>query len=101
MNSDLQWLRDEVGSMYRRNRQQGFAPWASKTYDFVCPSMETYPFQWLWDSAFHNAVLSHLDIARARGELDCLFQNQQADGFIGHVTFWQREKFQSVIAGYD
>ncbi|MBK7860120.1 MAG: hypothetical protein IPJ65_16200 [Archangiaceae bacterium] len=101
MQSDLKWLRDEVVGMYRRNRQQGHAPWANLDYDFVCPSMETYPFQWLWDSCFHAVVLSHFDVKRACGEMECLLQNQQPDGFLGHVTFWQREKFENVIANYD
>jgi hypothetical protein len=101
VSSDLKWLRDEVPAMYRRNRQQGHAAWAGRDYDFVCPSMETYPFQWLWDSCFHAIVLSHFDVERAKSELECLIANQQPDGFVGHVTFWQREKFESVIAGYD
>src|SRR3977135_3135256 len=101
MSADVKWLRDEVSALYLRNRQQGHAAWANRDYDFVCPSMQTYPFQWLWDSCFHTVVLSHIDLARAKGELECLLANQQPDGFIGHVTFWQRENFESVIAGYD
>ncbi|MBX7100222.1 MAG: hypothetical protein K1X89_21075 [Myxococcaceae bacterium] len=94
------WVRREVTGMYLRNRQQGHAAWAKRDYDFVCPSTGTYPFQWLWDSCFHAVVLSHLDIGRARSELESLLANQQSDGFLGHVTFWQREKFEEIIKTY-
>lgn len=98
--SRLEKLRKDVTALYLRNRQQGHAPWAKRDYDFVCPSMGTYPFQWLWDSCFHAVVLAHIDMDRARSELRSLFANQQPDGFVGHVTFWQREKFEEVIATY-
>lgn len=98
--SDLEWVRREVSGMYTRNRQQGHAPWAGKDYDFVCPSAETYPFQWLWDSCFHAVVLSHLDNARAQSELRSLLANQLPDGFVGHVTFWQRERYEEMIKTY-
>lgn len=98
--SRLEWLREQVSPLYARNRQRGHASWAQRDYDFVCPSMGTYPFQWFWDSCFHAVVLSHLDIERAKSELRCLTANQQPDGFIGHVTFWQREKFEALLATY-
>lgn len=93
-------MRAQVARLYDRNRQQGVAPWCNKPYDFVCPSTGTYPFQWLWDSCFHTVALAHLDVDRARMELRSLLENQEPDGFIGHVTFWQREKYEPVIANY-
>jgi glycogen debranching enzyme len=93
-------LRDQVDALYRRNRQQGTAPWCGLEYDFVCPSTGTYPFQWFWDSCFHAIVLSHLDIERAKSEITSLLANQQPDGLVSHVTFWQRERYEEMLSTY-
>lgn len=81
-------LREEVAALYRLNRRQGYAPWCGRDYDYVCPSIETYPFQWFWDSCFHAIVLAHIDVARAESELTTLLANQQPDGFVPHMTLW-------------
>ncbi len=88
----LEDLRAAVSALYRSNRQRGYAAWRGAAYDFVCPSVDTYPFQWFWDSCFHAIVLSRLDVARAEAELVSLLANQQPDGFVPHITFWQRER---------
>jgi len=88
----LESLRAAVDALYRRNRQRGRAAWGSTEYDFVCPSVETYPYQWFWDSCFHAVVLSHLDPERGEAEIRTLLASQQPDGFIPHMTFWQRER---------
>lgn len=93
-------LRAAVRALYDRNRQTGHAAWAGRDFDFVCPSHVTYPFQWFWDSCFHAIVLSHLDPSRAESEVLGLLANQQDDGFIGHVVFWQRERFEATVADY-
>ena len=62
--------------------------------------MGTYPFQWFWDSCFHAVVLSHIDPARAQIEIRSLLANAQPDGFVAHVTFWQREKFEELLSTY-
>ena len=59
-------MRESVRALYDRNRQRGHAAWCGYDYDFVCPSMGTYPFQWFWDSCFHTVALSHFDRERAR-----------------------------------
>ena len=59
-------MRESVRALYDRNRQRGHAAWCGYDYDFVCPSMGTYPFQWFWDSCFHTVALS-LDPERAAG----------------------------------
>ena len=84
-------LRADVSALYLVNRRRGYAAWASAEYDYVCPSAETYPFQWFWDSCFHAIVLSHLDIGRAEAELQSLFVNQQPDGSIPHVARWSSD----------
>lgn len=91
---------DRVRAMYDRNRQVGTAAWCGHEYDFVCPSTGTYPFQWFWDSCFHAIVLARFDLERARSEIRSLLKNQPDDGFVGHVTFWQREAFEEMLKEY-
>ena len=93
-------MTDEVRSLYSRNRQRGVASWCGLEYDFVCPSMGTYPFQWFWDSCFHTIVLSQFDAERAQTEIRSLLANAQTDGFVAHVTFWQRERFEDLLSTY-
>lgn len=93
-------MTEAVRALYERNRQKGMAPWCGLEYDFVCPSTGTYPFQWFWDSCFHAVVLSHFDVARARIELRSLLANQQEDGFVAHVTLWQRERHLEMLSTY-
>ena len=93
-------MKEAVAALYQRNRQRGLAPWCGHEYDFVCPSTGTYPFQWFWDSSFHTVVLSHLDVGRARSEVRSLLRNQQPDGFVAHVTFWQREAYEEMLKTY-
>ncbi|MEX0629516.1 MAG: hypothetical protein WEE67_03655 [Chloroflexota bacterium] len=93
-------LRTAVTALYRSNRQQGYAAWCDREYDFVCPSPGTYPFQWFWDSCLHAIVLSRLDPDAAATELRTLLANQHPDGFVSHVTFWQREEREGELAAY-
>ena len=93
-------MTDAVRALYDRNRQRGYAAWCQREYDFVCPSMGTYPFQWFWDSCFHAVALAHFDVERSRIEIRSLLANQQPDGFVAHVTFWQRERFENLLSTY-
>ena len=93
-------MTERVRVLYERNRQRGTASWCGHDYDFVCPSTGTYPFQWFWDSCFHAIVLARYDMGRARSEIRSLLRNQPDDGFIGHVTFWQREAFEEMLKEY-
>jgi glycogen debranching enzyme len=96
----LERMREAVRDLYERNRQRGTAPWCGLDYDFVCPCYGTYPFQWFWDSGFHAVALSHVDPERARVEIRSLLANAQPDGFVAHVTFWQREKYEAMLETY-
>ncbi len=96
----LQRMTDAVRVLYERNRQKGTAPWCGHEYDFVCPSTGTYPFQWFWDSCFHAVALAHIDLGRARSEVRSLLKNAQPDGFVAHVTFWQREAYEEMLQTY-
>lgn len=98
--STHEWITEKAGELLALNRQQGRASWSGEEYDFVCPSHETYPFQWFWDSCFHAITLSHIDPLRAESEINGLLANQQDDGFIPHVIFWQRELHEERVAAY-
>src|SRR5690348_13173755 len=80
----------EARRVLARNRQSGQSDWEGRRYDFVCPSTTTYPFQWLWDSAFHAIALLHVDPELAKQELRCLLQGAQPDGFIPHMLLWEQ-----------
>jgi len=100
-SQDVVWLKAEVERIHQRNRQVGHADWCGFDFDFSCPSMGTYPFQWFWDSCFHAVALSHVDIEKAESELFSLLLNQHSDGFVSHVTFWQRDLYDELVGTYD
>ena len=91
-------LRSVVEALYQSNRRQGHADWCDYDYDYVCPSPDTYPFQWFWDSCFHAIVLTRFDPARAVTELRTLLANQLPDGFISHMTLWERDQRDAAQA---
>jgi len=97
---EIQWVKNEVALIHERNRQRGFATWCNHEFDFTCPSSVTYPFQWFWDSCFHAIALSHVDIKKGEAELVSLLKNQHSDGFVSHVTFWQRDAFEEMVSTY-
>ena len=99
-SADTKWLMDEVAAVLERNRQRGYADWCQQTYDFSCPSYVTYPFQWFWDSCFHGIALSHVNVEQGELEIKSLLKNQHADGFVSHVTFWQRDEFEEMVSTY-
>ncbi len=51
------------------------------------PSRSLYPHQWSWDSAFIAVGRSWLDEARARQELETLFDAQWSNGMVPHIVF--------------
>src|ERR1051326_6204361 len=85
----------EVAADARRvltsNRLRGVSEWGGRSYDFVCPSTQTYPFQWLWDSCFHAIALLTVDPQLAQQELRCLLQGGQPDGFLPHMLLWNTQ----------
>lgn len=98
--ADFLWLKEEFQRIHQMNRQVGVADWCAHSYDFSCPSHLTYPFQWFWDSCFNAIALSHIDSKKAEAELVSLMKNQHGDGFISHVTFWQRDAFEEMVSTY-
>lgn len=99
--ADFEWLKNQAARILQKNRQVGWAKWCGFKFDFSCPSQTTYPFQWFWDSCFHAITLSHFDIPKAEAELFSLLKNQHPDGFVSHVTFWQRDTFEEMVSTYD
>jgi hypothetical protein len=71
------------------NRRSGISVDAGESYDYVCPSPETYPFQWAWDSCFHAIALTRVDPHRAQNEIDSLLRAASPNGFIPHMVLWQ------------
>jgi hypothetical protein len=63
---------------------------AGVPYGYTRPSPSRYPWQWYWDSCFAAIVWRRFDPARSRSELESLLRAGRDDGFIGHVTFWDR-----------
>jgi hypothetical protein len=51
------------------------------------PSLDLYPHQWSWDSAFVAVGLRHLSAERAQRELETLFDAQWDDGRVPHIVF--------------
>ena len=84
----------------RANRRTGFAPRIGRSFDFTCPSLSGYPFQWFWDSCFHAITLRHFDIEWAKNELLTLTSLARPDGLIGHVIYWESDEFPSHSRRY-
>ncbi|MFF7633499.1 trehalase family glycosidase [Kitasatospora sp. NPDC008050] len=72
-----------------RNHRSGHSTGAGLPYDCTCPSPETYPFQWAWDSSYHAISLLHLDTRRARAEISSLVSAVTPTGFLPHMVLWQ------------
>lgn len=60
----------------------------------------TYPFQWFWDSCFNGIALSHINAEQGELEIKSLLKNQHKDGFVSHVTFWQRDEYEEMVSTY-
>ena len=80
----------EARRVLASNRRRGVSDWEGKSFDFVCPSPTHYPFQWLWDSAFHAIALLQVDPELSKQELRCLMQGARADGFFPHMLLWEK-----------
>lgn len=54
---------------------------------FTIPCAHLYPFQWNWDSGFIAIGWAHIDIQRAKQEIESLLSGQWANGFLPHIIF--------------
>jgi len=67
---------------------------------YTVPNSSVYPHQWLWDSCFHAVVWAHLGRPeRATRELANVFARQHADGFVPHMTYWDRPELHASFWG--
>ncbi|MFA9431834.1 hypothetical protein [Egicoccus sp. AB-alg2] len=76
--SEIPLTADGARSLLERN-------WRADGY--TSPNLETYPWQWLWDSCFHAIVWARLGDPRASTELRSVFLHQRANGFVPHVGY--------------
>lgn len=84
-------LQDQARQVLKENLRE--ADYNGKHYRYTVPSAKAYPFQWFWDSCFHAIALCKLgDFDSAKAEIDSLLAHQQSDGFIPHLTYWDKSK---------
>jgi glycogen debranching enzyme len=97
---DVSAVAADARRVLNSNRQQGISDWNARAYNFVCPSPQAYPFQWLWDSAFHAIALLCVDPELAKQEIRCLLQGAQPDGFIPHMLLWEKQHHAAALRQY-
>jgi glycogen debranching enzyme len=84
-------LRDSVRQLLLRNLKEGYSALLGQNYCYVAPSLDTYPFQWFWDTCFHVVMLARLgEHEAAKKNLRSLFAMQEENGFVGHMIFWKQ-----------
>ena len=83
-------MTDRIATLMQQNRR------TTDGHSYTIPSPSSYPYQWFWDSCFHALILRHLDVAAAKAELAALVALQYEDGFIGHVSYWERQAVLDV-----
>jgi glycogen debranching enzyme len=97
---DVSQVAADARRVLSTNRRQGVSNWGGRTYNFVCPSPGSYPFQWLWDSCFHAIALLAVDPELAKQEIRCLLQGAQPDGFLPHILLWEQELHAAAMRDY-
>jgi len=55
--------------------------------EWTRPAPGLYPHQWLWDSCFIAIGLSHINVRRAKKEIESLFRGQWSNGMMPHMIF--------------
>ena len=93
-----QTLEEGASRILTGNLRRGRAEWNGKEFNFICPSLRGYPFQWFWDSCFHSIALTHLDQKLAKDELTTLLSTALPSGFVPHITFWEEEKREEFLS---
>ncbi len=61
---------------------------------YTQPAEHLYPHQWLWDSCFIAIGLRHLDIDRAKMELQSLLRGQWHNGMMPDLIFRDEPKYR-------
>ena len=65
------------------------------------PAAHLYPHQWLWDSAFIAIGLRHINLQRARTEIESIFRGQWTNGMVPHMIFDDSPKYKRDRAMWD
>lgn len=60
---------------------------------YTVPAGDLYPHQWLWDSCFIAIGLRHLDVERAKTELQSLLRGQWRNGMLPNMVFTDKPEF--------
>lgn len=76
-------IESEAKELLRRNRR------TTGEHQYTVPSIEHYPYQWLWDSCFHAIILAQYDPEAARLEIQSLLSRQLDDGMVPHIIYWE------------
>lgn len=94
-------LRDSARKLLLRNLKEGYSGLLGQNYCYVAPALDTYPFQWFWDTCFHVVMLARLgEHEAAKKNLRSLFAMQEENGFVGHMIFWKQalpKRYTDVI----
>jgi hypothetical protein len=61
--------------------------------NYTQPANGLYPHQWLWDSCFTAIGLRHIDVERAKMELQYLLRGQWHNGMLPNIVFRDDPKF--------
>jgi len=95
-------LRDKIKKILFLNIEAGYSQYLKKSYLYIKPSHEKYPFQWWWDTCFHIYILCSLgEYELAKQNLISLFAMQKDDGFVGHMIYWQRFLPNSIFEVFE
>lgn len=97
MSEDTKQLYEACVAVLEKNRRDTHTQ----------PASGFYPHQWLWDSCFIAIGLRHIDIERAKLEIESLLKGQWANGMVPHIIFnngqaWKldRNMWQSWTSPY-
>lgn len=85
-------IKNEALKVLMKNAKHGLTK-KGQEYFYICPAIERYTHQWLWDSCFHSIVMSHFDPELAEREIETLLSMTQKDGFLPHIIFWKKDGF--------
>ena len=85
---EIDAVRSYAQGLGRTNRKSGHDRTIGYRYSYLSPSPRGHRWQWFWGSCFHAVVMAHVEPEQAAAELKTLVAGQDANGFIGHMTFW-------------
>lgn len=88
-------LKPEIERVFLNNRL------TTDGHQYTCPSPDSYPYQWLWDSCFHAVILTHFDVASAKKELLSLVSCQFENGCIPHIIYWRESPVLKIDWGFE